>query len=66
LSAYRSTPDVHQVRLLLGLIYSRYLRQWQRAAEHLQAALGNLTHPEQRALAESELRHVQAQVQSEA
>jgi len=66
LSAYRSTPDVHQVRLLLGLIYSRYLRQWQRAAEHLQSALENLTQPEQRALAESELRHVQAQVQAEA
>jgi membrane associated rhomboid family serine protease len=63
LGAYRSTPDVHQVRLLLGLIYSRYLRQWDRAAEHLHSALSSLTQAGQRALAESELRHVEAQLQ---
>jgi membrane associated rhomboid family serine protease len=63
LSAYRSTPDVHQVRLLLGLIYSRYLRQWDRAAEHLHSALSSLTQAGQRTLAESELRHVEAQLQ---
>jgi membrane associated rhomboid family serine protease len=63
LSAYRSTPDVHQVRLLLGLIYSRYLQQWERAAEHLHAALASLTQSGQRALAESELKRVEAQLQ---
>jgi outer membrane protein assembly factor BamD (BamD/ComL family) len=63
LAAYRATPDVHQVRLLLGLIYSRYLQQWERAAEHLRAALASLTQSGQRALAESELKRVEAQLQ---
>ncbi len=60
LSVYRAAADVHQVRLLLGLIYARYLKQWSRAAEHLRNALTGLVVPAQRALAEAELREVEA------
>ncbi len=56
LSAYPGTPDTYQVRLLLGLIYNRYLNDPTRAAEHLRSALEGLTVASQRALASDELR----------
>ncbi len=59
LRAYPSSPDTHQVRLLLGLLYGRYLGQPEQAAMHLRSALDGLTLPAQRALAEAELRHVE-------
>jgi hypothetical protein len=61
LAAYPSA-DVHEVQLLLGLIYSRYLRRWQQAAEHLRNAAKGLTLPAQRALAQDELRQVEARL----
>lgn len=56
LSAYPGAPDAAQVRLFLGLIYSRYLQQYDRAALHLRRALDGLELDAQRTLAEEELR----------
>jgi outer membrane protein assembly factor BamD (BamD/ComL family) len=39
LRMYPAAPDAAQVRLMLGLIYARYLRQYDRAAAHLREAL---------------------------
>jgi len=65
LAAYRAAPDAPQVQLLLGLIYSRYLGEWVRAAEHLRSALGRLVQAGQRELAEAELRQVAAHLPGE-
>jgi membrane associated rhomboid family serine protease len=56
LAAYPTAPDAPQVRLLAGLIYRRYLRDFERAAAHLRAALDALTLEAQRSLALEELR----------
>lgn len=56
LAAYPTSPDAAQVRLLVGLIYHRYLGLADRAAEHLRRAAAELTQPAQRALALEELR----------
>ncbi len=58
LAAYGQSPDAAQVRLLTGLIYSRYLRRWAEAETHLRAALDGLVLESQRALAEDELLHL--------
>lgn len=60
LEAYPGTVDEPEIRLLLGLIYSRYLREYRRAAEHLRRAAAELKTPAQQALAEEELRQVEA------
>lgn len=56
LQAYPGSPDGPQVRLLVGLIYNRYLDSPTRAMAHLSKALQGLTVPSQRELAEQELR----------
>ncbi|MCG3125983.1 MAG: hypothetical protein CHACPFDD_00811 [Phycisphaerae bacterium] len=56
LAAYPTSPDAPQVRLLVGLIYNRYLGLPQRAVEHLRRAAAELSQPAQRALALDELR----------
>ena len=56
LGAYPTAVDAAQVRLLAGLIYRRYLGEFERAAAHLRAALEGLTLESQRALAGEELR----------
>ena len=61
LAAYPSS-NVHEVHLLLGLIYSRYLQQWQPASEHLRSAADGLRQPGQRTLAEDELQKVEARL----
>lgn len=55
LRAYPTAADAAQVRLLAGLLCRRHLHQESRAADHLRAALADLTRPEQRSLAETEL-----------
>lgn len=55
LSAYPAAGDAAQVRLFLGLIYARYLQQYERAALHLRRAAGGLQLDSQRTLAEDEL-----------
>lgn len=62
LAAYPAAADVHQVHLLLGLIYSRYLQQYHQARRHLRSARDGLTQPAQRTLAEDELRQVDASI----
>ncbi|MEW6253225.1 MAG: rhomboid family intramembrane serine protease, partial [Planctomycetota bacterium] len=49
LQAYPGSPDLPQVRLFLGLIYSRYLHAYERAVAHLRAALESLQLDAQRA-----------------
>lgn len=58
LAAHPAAPDAAQVHLLLGLIYARYLEQFEPAAQHLRAALAGLASPDQRTLAENELRRL--------
>lgn len=58
LAAYPTAPDVPEVHLFLGLICSRYLHNFERAAHHLRAARDSLRLDSQRALAEAELRQV--------
>jgi membrane associated rhomboid family serine protease len=61
LAAYPGAPDVYQVRLLLGLIYRRHLREPDRAATQLRAALEGLSSHDQRALALEELHRAETQ-----
>lgn len=56
LAAYPTSPDANEVRLLLGLMYSRYVANYDRAIHHLRLALEGLTLQSQRLLAEEELR----------
>lgn len=61
LDAYPGAADSAQVRLLAGLISSRYLRRFDKAVTHLRNALDGLTIESQRALALQELRDAQSQ-----
>lgn len=56
LQAYPGSPDGPQVRLLLGLLYNRYLNASEQAIEHLRKALSGLRVARERELAEQELR----------
>ncbi len=47
LKAYPTDGDAIQVRLVLGIIYARYLQQKEQAQTHLRACLPRLTDPEQ-------------------
>lgn len=60
LAAYPAMPDSGQVRLLLGIIFHRYLHDDERAAEHLRRAISTLALEPQRRLAEEELSAVLA------
>jgi len=59
LVAYPGAPDAPQVRLFLGLIYSRYLARYDRTVHHLREALESLQLDAQRTLAEEELRRAE-------
>ncbi len=48
LKHYSTAPDAQQVRLLLGIIYARYLQQYEPAKRHLEEILGRLTNDQQR------------------
>jgi len=56
LDAYPGTADAAPVQLYVGLIYSRYLQRYDKAALHLRRALEGLQLDAQRTLAEEELR----------
>jgi tetratricopeptide (TPR) repeat protein len=62
LVAYPGASDAAQVRLFLGLIYSRYLQLYDRAAQQLRQALEGLQLDAQRTLAEEELRQATARL----
>jgi membrane associated rhomboid family serine protease len=47
LKAYPTDSDVPQVRLLLGIVYAKYLQRGEAAASHLRAALSRLTDQQQ-------------------
>lgn len=54
-SAYPAALEIHQIRLLLGIIYRRHLGRPDLAAPQLRAALYGLAPPQQRQIAEDEL-----------
>lgn len=47
LKAYPTGGDVLQIKLLLGIIYARYLQQYERAKQYLGECATRLTDPEQ-------------------
>ncbi len=61
LAQYKTPEPPEHIQLLLGLIYSRYVPQPQRAIEMLKAALTKLHEPNRRALAEEELAKLMGQ-----
>ncbi len=62
LDAHPTAGEAAEVRLFVGLICGRYLQQYERAAEHLRAALHDLKLDGQRTLAEEELRQAEARI----
>jgi len=52
---YPRYPFIEQVQLMLGLIYSRYLKKKDVARQHLQAALAKLTDPGQQRMCQQEI-----------
>lgn len=66
LTAYPASPDVPQVRLLLGIISRRHLGNFDAAARTLRSALDGLTHESQRDLALEELALAEARVPGDA
>lgn len=62
LVAYPAASDAPEVRLFLGLICSRYLGDYPRAAAHLRAALDGLQLEAQHSLAEKELKQVETRL----
>ena len=54
-AAYPAAREILPIRLMLGLIYRRYLGRPDLAVTQLRAALAGLSDPRQRAVAESEL-----------
>jgi membrane associated rhomboid family serine protease len=64
LAAYPGAADLAQVRLFLGLIYSRYLQQYDKAAVQLRQAADGLQSDAQRAMAIDELRQAEARLLS--
>jgi outer membrane protein assembly factor BamD (BamD/ComL family) len=60
LRAYPASSQSEQVTLVLGLIYSQYLPQPQRAIELFRGVLGRLHDARQKAFAEAELARLEA------
>jgi membrane associated rhomboid family serine protease len=52
LTAYPADVEGQQVKLLLGIIYAKYLNQYDAAQKYLRDCLGRLTHPDQLAQAQ--------------
>lgn len=48
LTHYPTAGDAQQTRLMLGIIYARYLQQFEPAQRHLEQSLGALTNDQQR------------------
>jgi len=55
IKSYPRYPFMEQVQLMLGLIYSRYLKNKEKARQHLQAALEKISSPTQRQMCQDEL-----------
>lgn len=62
LAHYAASPDSGRVRLMLGLIYNRYLNDFERAALNLREALERVSDEPQRRLAQAELREALARL----
>lgn len=62
LTAYPGAADAPQVLLFVGMIYSRYLHDPERAARHLRRAIETVPSEEQRRIAENELREVESRL----
>ncbi len=60
LARYGNYEYAEQVELMLGLLYSRYLHQSQKAVKHLQAAAEKLSDPGQLKMCKDELARLQA------
>jgi len=59
LKTYSSIDRVEQVELMVGLIYARYLNQYDRAKQHLQKAIARLHEGKEMELARQELSTVE-------
>ena len=58
LATYKGYPHREQIQLILGLIYGRYLKRYERGAELLSAALPRLDDPNQQAMARNLLKDI--------
>ncbi|MCP4712700.1 MAG: rhomboid family intramembrane serine protease, partial [Planctomycetes bacterium] len=58
IKSYSRYPFLEQVQLMLGLIYSRYLKNQEKARQHLQAAFEKLSNPIQRQMCQDELENL--------
>jgi membrane associated rhomboid family serine protease len=61
ITTYPKYEQIEQVELMLGLIYARYLSQFDRARQYLNRALTRLHSTKEIALAKSELEHLDSQ-----
>jgi len=59
LAHYRTYEYAEQVELMLGIIYSRYLKQPEPAAKHLEAAAKKLSNPDQLKMCREEIARIQ-------
>jgi tetratricopeptide (TPR) repeat protein len=59
LRTYPKYDQVEQVQLMLGLVYARYLSQYARAKQHLEAALPRLFGDREQQMARSELTRIE-------
>ena len=60
LVAYPKYDQIEQVQLMLGIVYGRYLAQYAKARQHLEAALPRLFGDREREMARAELTRVEA------
>ena len=56
---YPKYDQIEQVQLMLGIVYARYLGQYAKAKQHLQAALPRLFGEKEVALARAELARIE-------
>lgn len=59
LRVYPKTEQIEQIELMLGLIYARYLNQFDKAREYLERAVQRLHDPNALAMAREELSRIQ-------
>jgi outer membrane protein assembly factor BamD (BamD/ComL family) len=55
---YKGYEQIEQIELMLGLIYARYLRKYDRAKEYLIRAMAKLTGDRELSLAREELKRI--------
>ena len=59
LQTYPKYDQIEQVQLMLGIVYGRYLGQYARAKQHLEAALSRLYGDREREMARAELARIE-------